>query len=74
MDPLLPYSLPLKGLGNGIHHFDYQVDGEFFKAIEGSPIEAAEVAMQVDLDKQPRLLVFEVVDTIAQPFEGQAVR
>lgn len=59
MDPLLPYSLPLKGLGNGVHHFDFQVDGEFFKAIEGSPIEAAEVAMQVDLDKQPRLLVFD---------------
>lgn len=57
MDSLRPYILPLKGLGDGNHQFDFEIDAEFFSAFEESPVEDAKVSLQVELDKRPSLLV-----------------
>lgn len=59
MDALQPYVLPLKGLGNGNHEFQFVVDDDFFAAIADSPIQKAKVDLVVELDKRPNLLVFD---------------
>ena len=59
MDALQPYILPLKGLGNGNHHFTFTIDEDFLAAFPESPVQHAEVQMEVKLDKRPNLLVFD---------------
>ncbi len=59
MDALQPYVLPLKGLGNGNHDFQFVIDDDFFAAFPESPIQKAKVDLTVELDKRPNLLVFD---------------
>ncbi len=67
MDPLISYSIPVKGLRDGIHQFDFQIDRSFFEHFEHSPIEEADVRVQLELDKRPDMYVlqFELEGTIA---------
>lgn len=58
MDALRVFSLPIQGLKNGVHSFSYQLDNEFFGHFEESPIEAANIEAQVELDKRSDLLLF----------------
>ena len=58
MDALQPYVLPLKGLGDGNHKFEFVVADDFFAAFPESPIQKADVQLAVELDKRPSLLVF----------------
>ena len=59
MGGLLEYSLPVKGLGNGIHQFRFQVDASFFKHFEESPVAAGRVEVTLDFDKRPDLYVLD---------------
>ena len=59
MNSLQAYILPLKGLGDGNHQFDFRVKDDFFQSFESSPIEKGEVSVGVTLDKRPTLLVFD---------------
>ncbi|MFN4255441.1 MAG: YceD family protein [Saprospiraceae bacterium] len=59
MDVLRAYSLPIQGLKDGVHSFEYQLDQVFFSHFEGSPIEAADIEVRLELDKRPDLLVFD---------------
>ena len=59
MDVLRVYSLPIQGLKDGVHSFEYQLDHTFFSQFEGSPIEAANIEARLELDKRPDLLVFD---------------
>ena len=59
MDARVPYTLPIRGLQDGTHTFDYEVDGAFFATFADSPVQNAAVAMEVKLDKRPNLLVFD---------------
>lgn len=59
MNALVPYSIPYKGLQNGIHQFDFQVDKLFFQHFEASPIEEADFEVQLSLDKRPEMLVLD---------------
>lgn len=61
MNSLQPYILPLKGLGDGKHQFDFVVDADFFLAFEASPVGKADIELSVELVKQPSLLVFNFV-------------
>ncbi|MDZ7877798.1 MAG: YceD family protein [Saprospiraceae bacterium] len=45
------YTLPIQGLKNGIHHYEYVVDAEFFTHFEGAPIQNAHFDVSVELDK-----------------------
>lgn len=56
MDVLKRYSIAHKGLGTGIHRFEFEVDDRFFEAFEGSEIRKGSAAVTVDLDKQSSLL------------------
>jgi len=59
MNPHIPYILPLRGLSDGLHHFNYDIDDPFFQSFDDSPIQKARIKMRVQLDKRPRLLVLD---------------
>lgn len=66
MDSLVQYTLPISGLKDGIHAFDFSVDREFFACFEGSLIREGQIDLNVFLDKRPDLmvLVFEFRGTV----------
>ena len=51
------FSLPLSGLDDGMHHYQFQVEGDFFRSFDQSPIEDGVIEVQLDLDKRPDMLV-----------------
>lgn len=57
METLNHYSIPLEGLKDGMHQFDFQIDEEFFKHFEKSPIEKGNFNLMLYFDKRPDLLV-----------------
>ena len=36
MEALVQYTIPVKGLGQGIHQFEFQIDRHFFQHFEAS--------------------------------------
>ena len=59
MQALIPYTLPVSGMGIGVHHFDFQVANDFFAAFEDSPVKRGALAAQLDFDKQSSMYVME---------------
>jgi uncharacterized metal-binding protein YceD (DUF177 family) len=51
-----PFSIEIQKLKPGTHHFDFVVDDAFFAGRENSPIQKANVALAVQLDKSPTLM------------------
>jgi uncharacterized protein len=66
MDPLITYSIPVKGLYNGIHQFEFQIDRFFFENFEQSPVTEGDVQVRLDFDKHPDMYVlqFELAGTV----------
>ncbi len=59
MDGLVEYSIPVQGLGNGVHRFQFEVDEAFFRHFPVSPVEAGTVSVALDFDKRPDMYVLE---------------
>ena len=57
MKPLVPFSLPISGLRDGMHTFQFQVGGDFFRCFEESVLQESNVDVFLTLDKRPNLLV-----------------
>lgn len=57
MDALKPFNIPLAGISEGIHEFDYQIDNDFFTHFEASPISKGSIEIHLILDKQPDMIV-----------------
>jgi uncharacterized metal-binding protein YceD (DUF177 family) len=66
MNALVEYSIPIKGIANGVHQFEYQIDHHFLKHFEESPITDAAVQVQFELEKKPGLfaLHFDISGTV----------
>lgn len=66
MDPLIQYTLPVRGLRSGVHQFEFQVEDEFFHQFENSPVTQGDVEVTLTLDKRPDmfLLEFDFVGTV----------
>jgi uncharacterized metal-binding protein YceD (DUF177 family) len=66
MSALVEYSIPIKGIADGIHQFDYQIDQQFLQHFEESPITDAAVSVQLELEKKPGLFVlhFDISGTV----------
>ena len=66
MEKFKEFSLPIKGLKNGAHEFDFQVNADFFKQFEGSPIEKGNFDVHLTMDKRDAFfeLVFDLDGTI----------
>ena len=65
MEPLIEFSLPVRGMRAGVHHYDFQVNAAFFKHFEHSLVEhGGEFEVKVDIDKRVDLM------TCSIQFEG----
>ncbi len=60
MDGMEEFSIPVAGLSEGLHQFDYEVDDRFFEAFEHSPIERARLSVHVDFEKRPNMYVLDI--------------
>lgn len=67
MEGLVSYSLPVKGLHDGIHEFQFHVDDRFFSCFENAPVGTADIDLTLTLDKRPGMMVleFDFAGTIA---------
>ena len=52
MDKFKEFSLPIKGLKNGTHEFDFQIEPDFFKNFENSPIQNGHFDVHLTMDKR----------------------
>lgn len=59
MKALIPFSIPVSGLRDGQHRFNFEVDHAFFAAFEDSPIEQGHLHVHLDFDKRPGMYVLE---------------
>ena len=56
MDILKPFSIPIKGLKNGVHEFDFHIGKSFFEQFEGSPIKEGQFDVHLNLEKRHDML------------------
>lgn len=58
MKALAEFSIPVKGLGLGIHTFDFQLDDKFFAQFENSQITKGAIQVKTYFDKRADMYVF----------------
>ena len=59
MSGLIQFQLPVKGLKYGLHNYEFQIDSQFFKEFEESPIQIADVNVELGFDKSPDMFVLD---------------
>lgn len=52
MKDLAHFSLPYKGMKDGMHHFDFEVDTAFFTHFESSPVKQGTFQVGLDIEKK----------------------
>lgn len=57
MKELKQYIIPISGLKEGLHEFDFQIDSVFFACFEKSPIEEGKLNVKFYFDKQVGMYV-----------------
>lgn len=57
MDALAAFRIPVKGLKNELHQFDFQIDSDFFKLFEGSPITEGKFDVRLLFEKRSDLYI-----------------
>ncbi|MCR9286431.1 MAG: DUF177 domain-containing protein [Bacteroidetes bacterium] len=57
MDALVQFNIPVSGLKDGLHTYDFQIDSSFFECFEASPLKEGNVNVKVYFDKRPDLYV-----------------
>lgn len=57
MNVLDQFSIPVSGLGNGLHGYDFSIGKDFFQAFEESPIKEGSVNVHFDFDKREDMYV-----------------
>ncbi|NNK80481.1 MAG: DUF177 domain-containing protein [Flavobacteriales bacterium] len=56
MDVLKPYRIPFRGLKEGIHQFEFRLDGAFFEEFENEELIDSSFSIDLELDKKPTFL------------------
>ena len=59
MDALAHYSIPVKGLGIGTHHYAFTIDRTFFEQFEESLIKDGAIDLKVAFDKRSDMYVLD---------------
>jgi DUF177 domain-containing protein len=57
MKALKEFTIPIEGLSDGMHQFDFQIDKQFFTHFEASPIKDGDFELKLHFDKRPDMLV-----------------
>jgi len=52
------YNIAFKGLSQGKHIFDYEVDNKFFEEFDGGVVNEGKVEVRLTLDKQSSMMIF----------------
>lgn len=60
MDILRQYIIHWKGLSNGSHHFEFEVDDRLFGAFESPDIKSGNAGVQIDMQKSDTLLLLDI--------------
>lgn len=56
MDALKHYSIPIHGLANGIHNFDFDINEAFFSHFEHSPVGESNIKATIELNRRPEVM------------------
>lgn len=66
MDALEHFSIPVSGLHNGTHEYDFSIDAAFFQCFPESPIKDGDVAVHFIFEKQNDMyiLTFQLEGTV----------
>ena len=66
MEALTAYIIPISSLKQGIYHYEFLVDNQFFKGFESSLIEEAQLKVKLELGKKSTLfeLFFDISGSI----------
>jgi len=69
MDALKHYSIPIQGLGFGIHNFDFDINESFFEHFDHSPISISDLKVNIAVNKKPGVMdmTIHVKGTISTP-------
>jgi uncharacterized protein len=59
MNYLTKYEIPYKGLSEGVHQFDFELDDKFFEKFENSEVKKGSLKAELLLTKQSTLMIFE---------------
>lgn len=59
MKKLIEFTIPFRGLKDGIHEYDFKIDKKFFDYFEYSELDDADVQVHLRLDKQTTLMVLQ---------------
>jgi uncharacterized metal-binding protein YceD (DUF177 family) len=54
---LKEFQIPFKGLNIGVHNYKWEISHKFFEAIDNSDIDDAAIEVELDLEKQERLMI-----------------
>lgn len=54
------YNIEFKGLSEGLHDFEYEIDDSFFEHFEGSLIEKGKIKANIALEKRSSFLVLTI--------------
>lgn len=60
MNPLTNYILPIGGMEQGIHRYQFKVDDYFLSHCEDSPYQQADVDAQIIVDRRQGIIVLDV--------------
>jgi uncharacterized protein len=66
MKGLIQFSIPVQGLRDGTHQFDFQLDRSFFAHFEDSPVADGSIRLQLIFDNRPdmKVLLFDFEGTV----------
>jgi len=59
MKALIPFSIPVSGLRDGLHQYDFTVGKDFLAAFPDSPVEEGNLQVHLDFQKRPAMFVLE---------------
>ncbi len=78
MESLKQFSIPVRGIGIGLHKFDFQIDSEFFEHFADSIIQEGNFKVQLEIFKSETMMDMDygitgsfrtVCDRCLQPFD-----
>lgn len=61
MDPISHFSIPFKGLKDGIHELTFEVDDSFFRHFENEVVTSGSFNVYLSLDKKPSLSILNFI-------------
>jgi uncharacterized metal-binding protein YceD (DUF177 family) len=63
MKVLDQYTIPYKGMGNGIHNLEFDIDNNFFSAFEASHLDNGKFKVSIEMDKRydSSVFIFQII-------------